>query len=62
LQKMSSSRASLLVMIEPVVATIAGALFFRESLSLQQSIGAGLVLSALFLNRRPEVPKNSPPA
>ncbi len=62
LQKMSSSRASLLVMIEPVVATIAGALFFRESLSLQQSIGAGLVLSALFLNRRHEVPKNSPPA
>ncbi|MBX2994449.1 MAG: EamA family transporter [Bdellovibrionaceae bacterium] len=62
LQKMSSSRASLLVMIEPVVATIAGAVIFQERLSAVQSVGAGLILSALVLNRRPEIPTNAPPA
>lgn len=47
LQKMKSSEASLVVMIEPVVATLAGMVFFQESLSFIQSLGAALILSAI---------------
>lgn len=50
LQKLSSSRASIIVMIEPVVAAIAAWLILNERLSGQQLIGAVLVLVALVLN------------
>lgn len=49
LQKMSSSKASVLVMIEPVVATAAGALIFDETLTPPQGAGAALILTALVL-------------
>lgn len=49
LQKMKSSEASLVVMIEPVVATLAGMAFFQESLSFIQSLGAFLILSAIVM-------------
>jgi drug/metabolite transporter (DMT)-like permease len=50
LQKLTSSRASIVVMIEPVVAAFAGWVFLHERLSGYQSLGAILVVIALFLN------------
>lgn len=52
LQKLSSSKASIVVMIEPVVATVAAFFFLGEQLSLLQMAGALLVIVALILNTR----------
>lgn len=52
LQRLPSSQASILVMIEPVVATIAAATILGEVLSLRQIAGGILVLIALFINTR----------
>ncbi len=52
LQKLSSSKASIVVMIEPVVATVAAFFFLGEQLSILQIGGALLVLLALFINAR----------
>jgi drug/metabolite transporter (DMT)-like permease len=59
LQKMSSSKASILVMIEPVVATLAGVLIFGESMTALQMIGAGLILSAMFFQSHDPGPSES---
>jgi drug/metabolite transporter (DMT)-like permease len=50
LQKLSSSQASIVVMIEPVVAALASWLFLNENFTAIQCLGTALVLSALFLN------------
>lgn len=50
LQRLSSSKASILVMIEPVVAVFAAWILLNEQLSGQQLLGAILVLLALGLN------------
>ena len=50
LQKMKSAQASIVVMIEPVVATFAAWFILHETLSVWQLIGAALVIVALFLN------------
>lgn len=50
LQKMKSSQASIIVMIEPVVATFAASYFLHEGLSQRQLVGAGLILVALVLD------------
>jgi DME family drug/metabolite transporter len=50
LQKLSSSKASIVVMIEPVVAAIAASLLLQEQLTTLQLCGAGLVMLALVLN------------
>ena len=50
LQRLSSSKASLVVMIEPVVAAVAAWMILDEKLSLAQAAGALLVLFSLFLN------------
>jgi len=52
LQKLSSAQASIIVMIEPVVATLAAWFLLNEQLSPQQLSGAGLVIFALILNAR----------
>lgn len=52
LQKLSSSKASIVVMIEPVVATIAAFFFLGEQLTPLQIGGALLVLVALFINAK----------
>lgn len=52
LQKLSSATASIIVMIEPVVAALAAWLLLGEQLTVQQSAGGGIVLLALFLNVR----------
>lgn len=52
LQKLPSSQASILVMIEPVVATLAAAFILGEVLSLRQIAGGVLVLIALYINTR----------
>jgi len=52
LQKLSSSKASIVVMIEPVVATVAAFFFLGEQLTPLQVGGALLVLIALFINAR----------
>lgn len=54
LQKMPSSQASILVMIEPVVATVAGAMLFEESMTPLQGLGGFLIiLSMLFQTHDP---------
>ena len=50
LQKLSSAKASIVVMIEPVIAALAAWLLLGEHLTLQHSLGGGIVLLALFLN------------
>lgn len=49
LARVGPSVASLLSMIEPVVTVAGAALVFGESLSLQQALGAALVLGAVVL-------------
>jgi drug/metabolite transporter (DMT)-like permease len=50
LQRIPSGQASIIVMIEPVVATAAAGYFLSESLSANQMAGAILVLAALVNN------------
>lgn len=50
IQKLSSSKASIIVMIEPVVAAIAAWILLNEQLTPLQSVGAFLVLIALIMN------------
>ena len=50
LQKLPSSKASIVVMIEPVVAAIAAWILLNEQLNTIQLVGSGLVMLALFLN------------
>lgn len=50
LQRIPSGQASIISMVEPVVATIAAGLLLRESLSPNQMIGAVLILAALVIN------------
>jgi drug/metabolite transporter (DMT)-like permease len=52
MQHIPSSQASVIVMIEPVVATILAWIFFSETLSFSQMIGAFIVLIAMFLNSK----------
>lgn len=52
LQEMSSSKASLLVMIEPLVAAMLGWLVFAEKLNLEQIAGASLIFIAIALTLR----------
>ena len=53
LQKMSSSKASIIVMIEPVTAAIAAYLILGESMGLLQLIGSALIFIALYMNTLP---------
>lgn len=50
LQRLSSAKASIIVMIEPVVAALAAWLLLGEQLTGQQMLGGGTVLLALVLN------------
>jgi drug/metabolite transporter (DMT)-like permease len=52
MQKITSSRASIFVVIEPVTAALAGWFILGESLELHQMIGACIVLSGLALSRK----------
>lgn len=50
LQRLSSSKASIVVMIEPVVAAVAASLYLNENLSSLQMFGSVFVIGALILN------------
>lgn len=50
LQKLSSSQASIVAMIEPAVAALAAWAFLNETLSSLQGVGGGIVLAALIFN------------
>lgn len=52
MQHIPSSQASVIVMIEPVVATFLAWIIFQETLSTGQMIGAVLVLIAMFINSK----------
>lgn len=54
LQRISSSKASIIVMIEPVVAALGGWIILNEKLSTLQIAGVLLVLIALYLNQKPQ--------
>lgn len=60
LQRIPSGQASILVMIEPVVAALAAGFLLDENLSGFQMLGAAVILSALVLNaleKKPSTPK-----
>lgn len=50
LQRLTSSQAAMIVMIEPIVAALAASLLLGEILTKVQLLGAGMVLVALILN------------
>jgi drug/metabolite transporter (DMT)-like permease len=50
LQRLTSSKASIVVMIEPVVAAIAAAFLLNEHLTSLQLLGSLLVITALVMN------------
>lgn len=50
LQRIPSGQASIIAMIEPVVATVAAGAFLGEELLPQQLLGACLILAALVFN------------
>lgn len=52
LQKIRSKEVALVMMLEPITACILGVVLLREHMSLQQLIGALLILAALILNSR----------
>ncbi len=52
MQKITSSKASIIVMIEPVTAALAGWLILGEGLSPRQIVGACIILAGLFLNSK----------
>lgn len=52
MQKITSSKASIIVMIEPVTAAVAGWLLLGEALGGYQIVGACIVLCGLVLNRK----------
>lgn len=52
---LEAGKASIYANIEPVVATIAGVLVFKESISFQAVIGIAMVLVAVILLNRTEV-------
>lgn len=52
MQKISSSKASIIVMIEPVTAALAGWLILGEALATHQIGGACIILCGLILNRK----------
>ena len=55
LRTVEPSRAAILATVEPVVATLLGALVFHERLRLPAALGVALVLAAVvILNRREE--------
>jgi drug/metabolite transporter (DMT)-like permease len=49
LAKADVSQASLILMLQPVLATIWGIMFFGESLTLMQWLGALLTLTAIYI-------------
>ncbi|MGZ3691802.1 MAG: EamA family transporter, partial [Pseudobdellovibrio sp.] len=50
LQRLSSAKASIIVMIEPVVATIAASTILNENLTGLQLTGSVLIIVAMVLN------------
>ncbi|WP_413290093.1 DMT family transporter [Bdellovibrio sp. HCB337] len=50
LQKLKSSQAALITMLEPVTAAIAAGIFLHESMSTLQIIGATIVITCLALS------------
>ena len=52
LRTVEPSRAAIFATVEPVVATLLGALFFHEALSLASGLGIALVLAAVVLLNR----------
>jgi drug/metabolite transporter (DMT)-like permease len=49
LSGMEAGRASIMASIEPVVATVAGIVVFREKLTLAGGCGVALVLAAIVI-------------
>lgn len=52
MQKISSSKASIIAMVEPVTAALAGWFVLGEVLTSAQLAGAGIVMGSLLLNRK----------
>ena len=55
LRRLEPSRAAIFATVEPMVATLLGALVFHEPLTLAAALGVALILAAVvILNRRAE--------
>ena len=52
IERLPVSRASILALLSPVVATAAGFLIAHQTLKIPQIIGAGLVLAAVWFGQR----------
>ena len=52
IERLPVSRASILALLSPVVATAAGWLIAHQTLKVAQIIGAGLVLAAVWFGQR----------
>ena len=52
IERLPVSRASILALLSPVVATAAGWLIAHQTLKVPQIIGAGLVLAAVWFGQR----------
>lgn len=54
LQYMHASKAAILATVEPVVATLAGVLIYKETITLTGGVGILMVFAALVLSNLPE--------
>lgn len=55
LEKMESSKASIIATVEPVVATLLSVIYYQEKLGIMQLIGAAFVLISVILVNLPKV-------
>jgi drug/metabolite transporter, DME family len=55
LEKMESSKASIIATVEPVVATLLSVIYYQEKLGVMQLIGAAFVLISVILVNLPKV-------
>ena len=64
LPRIDASRGGLALLLQPVLATVWGVIFFAEHLSLLQIIGAAITLGAIYVGtvRRKVKPPPAPPA
>lgn len=58
LQRIESSRASILASVEPVVAALVGVVLFHETVSLPAVVGIVLILGAIVVLSRPKTVNN----
>lgn len=62
LKRVQASRAGLILLLQPILATIWGVLFFSEHLALTQMLGAAITIAAIYVGMTREGRSKRPPA